>query len=60
MRIELTCAICGSNHFSLDEAQEDDALVSCEDCGHLVGTLGQLKERVVEQLLARGRNRGLI
>jgi hypothetical protein len=51
MRIELNCAVCGNNHFRLEHAQDDDALISCEDCGHLVGSLGQLKERVTEQVL---------
>ena len=57
MRIELNCAVCGNNHFSLDQAQEDDALVTCEDCGHLVGSLGQLKERIVKQVLASSKDR---
>jgi uncharacterized Zn finger protein len=57
MRIELTCAACGNNHFRLDEAKEDDALISCEDCGHLVGTLGQLKYEVTQQVLASSQGR---
>jgi len=32
MRIELNCAVCGSNRFSLDRYDEDESKVSCEDC----------------------------
>jgi DNA-directed RNA polymerase subunit RPC12/RpoP len=34
MRIELNCAACGNNHFSLDREMDDDAHVRCRDCGH--------------------------
>lgn len=57
MRIELTCAHCGENHFRLDEAQADDSLISCEECGHLVGSLGQLKQQVAEQVLASSKDK---
>jgi uncharacterized Zn finger protein len=43
MRIDLSCAECGKNRFSLSEAESDACMTRCEDCGHEVGTLGELK-----------------
>lgn len=53
MRIELNCVVCGSNRFSLDRDVEDDSKVSCEDCGHEIGTLGQLKKRIADEVISR-------
>jgi DNA-directed RNA polymerase subunit RPC12/RpoP len=50
MRIDLSCAACGGNNFSLDEAEADDSQIFCRDCGHEVGTLGQVKGRVVDAI----------
>jgi DNA-directed RNA polymerase subunit RPC12/RpoP len=50
MRIELSCAGCGGNNFSLNEAVTNDSLVSCRDCDHEVGTLAEVKERVVDAI----------
>lgn len=52
MRIELFCAECGSNRFSLTEADSDSSKVSCEDCGHEIGTMGDLKRKVADAVLA--------
>ena len=54
MRIELSCAACGENRFNLREDHADDALVCCATCGHEIGTLAELKERVAEEVLRRG------
>ena len=51
MRIELNCAQCGNNRFSLDQGMTDQSLVVCEDCGHEIGTLARLKQMVAEQVL---------
>lgn len=56
MKIELACAACGQNRFTLDEASTDDCLVTCRDCGHEIGTLGQLKSRVAEEVISRARS----
>jgi hypothetical protein len=48
MRIDIHCPRCGGNHFSLDDANADDAVVKCGDCGRAMGTLGQLKSDVDE------------
>ena len=53
MRIELNCAACGSNRFSLDQGNSDRSLIICEDCGHEVGTLAKLKQMVAEEVLKR-------
>ena len=46
MRIEITCAVCGENKFDFPEAGDDNAIVTCADCGHEVGTLAQVKDAV--------------
>jgi hypothetical protein len=53
VRIELNCADCGGNRFSLDHGNSDGSLIICEDCGHKVGTLGKLKQMVAEEVLRR-------
>jgi len=57
MKIELNCAACGSNHFELGGPRADDAVIACGDCGHVIGTLGELKLRVAEEVLRRSRGR---
>jgi hypothetical protein len=42
---------CGENHFRFDQVLNDDALITCEECVHLVGSLEQLKTQVSEQVL---------
>jgi uncharacterized Zn finger protein len=51
MRIELNCAQCGENRFNLDEGIADHARVCCADCGHVIGTMAELKERVAAEVL---------
>jgi hypothetical protein len=47
MRIEMSCQDCGNNRFDFPEGgDDDDAHVTCADCGHLVGSMGSLKEAV--------------
>jgi DNA-directed RNA polymerase subunit RPC12/RpoP len=53
MRIELRCAACGRNNFSLDQELSDGSLIICQDCGHEIGTLARLKELVAEEVLKR-------
>jgi hypothetical protein len=53
MRIELACAACGENRFDLREDHADDAFVYCAVCGHEIGTLAELKERVATEVLSR-------
>jgi len=53
MRIDLSCAACGKNRFSLTEADSDSSIVSCKDCGHEIGTLGDLKRKVAETVIRR-------
>jgi hypothetical protein len=57
MKIDLTCAACGSNHFDLSDADADDAVIGCGDCGHLIGTLGELKLRLADEVMRRSKRR---
>ena len=58
MRIELNCAECGQNHFTIIRGMDDDAVVRCSECGHKVGTMGQLKERVAAEVMKRSKSKG--
>ena len=53
MRIELNCAVCGQNRFTLSENTTDEALVFCAECGHEIGTLAELKERIAAEVMRR-------
>jgi hypothetical protein len=53
MRIELNCAVCGENRFNLDGGMEDDTHICCDVCGHKIGTLAELKERIAAEVLKR-------
>jgi uncharacterized Zn finger protein len=55
MRIEINCARCGNNRFSLQGEQRDDATIYCGDCGHHIGTLAQLKDRVAAEVIKRSQ-----
>ena len=57
MRVELACAECGGNNFSIDEAKSDSCEVHCGDCGHRIGTLAELKEKVAQLVLGKARRR---
>ena len=53
MRIELNCAVCGKNSFNLGHGTEDDSLIRCTYCDHVIGTMAELKARVAEEVLRR-------
>jgi hypothetical protein len=53
MRIELNCAECGSNRFSLDQGNSDRSLIICQDCGHEIGTLAKLKQMLADEVMRR-------
>jgi hypothetical protein len=57
VRIELNCAVCGENRFNLDGGMADDTFVCCDVCGHKVGTLAELKERIAAEVLKRSPKR---
>lgn len=44
---------CGTNRFSIQSASSDDCDIFCLECGHAIGTLGFLKERLAEEVLLR-------
>ena len=51
MSISLNCSKCDGNRLNLEEGLADDSDVSCTDCGHKIGTLAELKERVAAEVL---------
>ena len=55
MRIELTCAACGKNRFTFPEGGDDESEIVCEDCGHLVGTMGAVKDAVARAVIQKTR-----
>ena len=55
VKIDLKCASCGSNRFQLGDAPADDFIVECGECGHVIGTMGQLKDKLAEEVLRRTR-----
>jgi len=55
MKIEIKCARCGSNNFELADALTDNSAVSCADCGHDIGTMGELKAKLAELVVRRSR-----
>jgi DNA-directed RNA polymerase subunit RPC12/RpoP len=57
MRIELTCAVCGKNSFDLGHGVDDDSVIRCNFCGHEIGTMAELKERVASEVLKRAAKR---
>jgi len=60
MRIELTCAVCGKNSFDLGHGPADDSVICCNACGHRIGTMGELKEKVAAEVLRRAAKRNAV
>ena len=56
MRIELNCAECGDNRFTLIQAMKNGTVVRCSECGHEIGTMEELKERVAAEVMKRARS----
>ena len=52
--VDLRCGSCGSNRIHIPASGGDESPVVCEDCGHVLATLGELKKRAEEAVL-RGR-----
>ena len=53
MSISLNCSKCDGSRLNLEDGLADDSDVSCTDCGHSIGTLAELKERVAAEVLNR-------
>ena len=50
MTIDMSCRACGGNRIAFNEAVSDACEVLCEDCGSRIGTYGELKQAVSDQL----------
>ena len=50
MKIELNCAQCGSNRFIYPLKFTDTSVIICADCGHEVGTVAELQQKVMDEL----------
>jgi hypothetical protein len=48
--LEIHCETCGSANYSLPGGQEDEAPISCNDCGAHQGTIGELRAALLEQV----------
>jgi predicted nucleic acid-binding Zn ribbon protein len=57
MRIELNCAKCGENRFTIIQGMKDEADVSCSECGHKIGTMGDLKQLLAAEVMKRAAAR---
>jgi len=57
MRIELNCAKCGNNSFNLGHGAEDDSDIRCNSCGHKIGSMAELKERLAAEVLKHAASR---
>jgi Zn ribbon nucleic-acid-binding protein len=55
MRIELKCRVCGGNRFTIDSHADDATHVECGECGHKIGTMGDLKRQVADEVLKHAR-----
>ena len=57
MTIELDCPSCGENRFRYPDKMEDDTPILCETCGRDIGTFGELKRRMADQVVKFRRRR---
>ena len=48
MAIELVCPTCGNNRF--DYPDRDSGPVLCQFCGENIGTLGEVKAKIAEEV----------
>jgi hypothetical protein len=50
--VEVHCAGCGSANYALPDGAEDEAPVSCNDCGRRLGSVAELKAEMMAQAVA--------
>jgi hypothetical protein len=46
MTVQFTCPICGGASIAGPEACVDQAEIACGNCGNVLGTWGEFRERV--------------
>lgn len=55
LKIDLSCGECGSNCLDIPATAGDESPIVCEECGHALGSLADVKTRV-EQAVLRGQD----
>jgi DNA-directed RNA polymerase subunit RPC12/RpoP len=55
MTPELNCIDCGGNRFRYPQSIHDETPIVCEECGHVVGTFAELKEKMTAAVLEQRR-----
>jgi len=55
MKIKLNCPECDGTRFSYDEEAGDDAVVTCADCGHVYGTMSDVRASLRKKAVAAAR-----
>jgi hypothetical protein len=45
----LRCPKCGSNKFIVPDNSTDDSLVTCADCGDMIGRWGDIRLGILEE-----------
>ena len=56
LSVDLSCGRCGGNRLEIPARADDESPIACQDCGHSLGSLGEIKSRV-EQAVLRGAKR---
>jgi DNA-directed RNA polymerase subunit RPC12/RpoP len=51
--IDLSCAQCGSNRIDIPAEAGDETPIVCGECGHRLGSLGEVKAQVEKAVLRR-------
>jgi hypothetical protein len=52
--VDLHCEKCGSSNISMPDLDADnDAPLTCNDCGEDLGSIGELREEVHKQMMDR-------
>jgi hypothetical protein len=53
VKIELNCGKCGSNRFDYPIKLTDETMILCAECGHTIGTVVQLQQKLIDELERR-------
>jgi hypothetical protein len=53
MTIKLVCSNCQGNRFAYPLELAEAAIIHCEDCKESVGTVAELREKIISQIASR-------